>query len=222
MMKVNDFQKYEVTLTIPYESYFSLIYETKYLLEARLCPNRCFVAHHLVYACSRRKAVEKAAAWYNKELKEALGAPHLFMTIDDPMNEVIYDEGFVCSDLRNKYLNEVTRTRLIEEAQGDLAADDSKGSECHPPCSVKRIRRRKKEHVQLSSRLSQTAGGTIYYRMTEMPESKGGRPKIRMVRLSSKSLKKAEKEVARRGLDKFEKFSTGESEQPIPPDQQAA
>ena len=31
MMKVNDFQKYEVTLKIPYESYFGLIYETKYL-----------------------------------------------------------------------------------------------------------------------------------------------------------------------------------------------
>jgi len=55
-----------------------------------------------------------------------------------------------------------------------------------------------------------------------MPESKGGRAKIRMVRLSSKSLEKAEKEVARRGLDKFEKFSIGESDQPAPSDQQAA
>jgi hypothetical protein len=166
--------------------------------------------------------VEKAAAWYNKELKEALGAPHLFMTMDDPMNEVIYDEGFVCSDLRNKYLNEATRTRLIEEAQGDLAVDDSEGSECHPPCSVKRIRRRKKEGVQLTNRLSKSAGGTIYYRMTEMPGSQGGRPKIRLVRLSSKSLEKAEKEVARRGLDKFEKFLPGKPDQPVPSDQQAA
>ena len=36
MMKVNDFQKYEVTLSISYEDYFSLMYDTKYLIEARL------------------------------------------------------------------------------------------------------------------------------------------------------------------------------------------
>jgi hypothetical protein len=144
------------------------------------------------------------------------------MSIDDPMHEVIYDEGFVCSDLRNKYLNEATRTLLIEEAQGDLGVDDSGGSECHPPCSVKRIRRRKTQDVKLTKRLSKSAGGTIYYRMTEMPLSKGGRSKIRMVRLSSKSLEKAEKEVVRRGLDKFEKLSIGEFDQPVQSEQAAA
>ncbi|SVC02227.1 uncharacterized protein METZ01_LOCUS255081, partial [marine metagenome] len=42
MMKVNDFLKYTITLNIEYENYFSLIYDTKYLLEARLGPDRQF------------------------------------------------------------------------------------------------------------------------------------------------------------------------------------
>ena len=96
------------------------------------------------------------------------------MTVDDPMNEVIYDEEFVCTDLRNKYLNEYTRTKLIEESNGELGIDDSIGSESHPPCSVKRIRRRKKNDVQLTQTLSQKQSGTIYYRMTELPKTKGG------------------------------------------------
>ncbi len=209
MMKVNDFQKYEVTLKIPYESYFGLIYETKYLLEARLCPDRCFIAHHTIYACNRRKAVEKASQWYNKDLRQALGAPHLFMTIDDPMNEVHYEEGFICNELKNKYLDDITRDRLIEESKGDLAVDDSIGTETHPPASVKRVRRKKKQDIKLTSRLTQTPGGTIYYRMTELPTSSDGRVKYRSVKLSSKSLAKAEKEVIRRRLNKFEEFSVG-------------
>ena len=206
MMKVNDFQKYEVTLKIPYESYFGLIYETKYLLEARLCPDRCFIAHHTIYACNRRKAVEKASQWYNKDLRQALGAPHLFMTIDDPMNEVRYEEGFICNELKNKYLDRPTRDRLIEESGGDLAVDDSPGTETHPPASVKRVRRKKKQDIQLTPRLTQTSGGTIYYRMTEVNSNQEGRVKHRSVKLSSKSLAKAEKEVIRRGLNKFEEL----------------
>ena len=41
MMKVNDFQKCKLPLRFPTRDYFSLIYETKYLLEARLDPSRC-------------------------------------------------------------------------------------------------------------------------------------------------------------------------------------
>jgi hypothetical protein len=37
---------------------------------------------------------------------------------------------------------------------------------------------------------------------------KNARPKVKMVKLSSKSLEKAVREVERRGLDKFEKFDT--------------
>ena len=59
MMKVNDFQKYEVTLMISYEDYFNLIYESKYLLEARLGPDRIFIAKKSVYGNCRRKAVQK-------------------------------------------------------------------------------------------------------------------------------------------------------------------
>jgi hypothetical protein len=51
----------------------------------------------------------------------------------------------------------------------------------------------------------QSPGGTIYYRMVDLPD--GGKAKIRKIKLSSKSLAKAKREVRRRGLDKFEKFT---------------
>ena len=40
MMKVNDFLKYEISLNISYEDYFRLIYDNKYLIEARLGPDQ--------------------------------------------------------------------------------------------------------------------------------------------------------------------------------------
>ena len=58
MMKVNDFQKYEVTLMISYEDYFRLIYESKYLLEARLGTDRMFIARKAIYGNNRSKAVQ--------------------------------------------------------------------------------------------------------------------------------------------------------------------
>jgi hypothetical protein len=73
MMKVNDFQKYEVSLKIPYEDYFSLIYETKYLLEARLGANRCFIAKVAMYGNCRRRAVEKLLNGSRKILKAFSG-----------------------------------------------------------------------------------------------------------------------------------------------------
>ena len=90
------------------------------------------------------------------------------MTVNDPYDEVVYDEDFACNDLRNKYLDDPTLERLIEDADGDLVKDDSVGSEKHPPNSVKRTKRRRKQNIQLTSRLSQTPGGTIYYKMTEI------------------------------------------------------
>ena len=65
MMKVNDFQKYEISLRIPYEDYFSLIYETKYLMEARLGADRCFIAKVAMYGNSRKRAVQKAVEWFS-------------------------------------------------------------------------------------------------------------------------------------------------------------
>ena len=131
------------------------------------------------------------------------------MRITDPYDEVDYDENFACNDLGNKYLDESTLSRLIEDSNGDLARDESEGSEKHPPNSVKRTKRRRKQNVQLTTRLSQSPGGTIYYKMIDIADKvKNARPKVKMVKLSSKSLEKAVREVERRGLDKFEKFDT--------------
>jgi hypothetical protein len=208
MMKVNDFLKYEITLSISYEDYFRLIYDNKYLIEARLGPERTFVAKKSVYGNSRKKAVHKAVQWFWKDFKGVLGPAHKIMTVADPHEEVVYDDSFACNDLGNKYLDDSTIIRLLDESHGELARDESDGSENHPPNSVKRIKRRRKQNVQLTSRLSQSPGGTIYYRMTEMPESDSVRPKSKAVKLASKSLDKALKEVSRRGLDKFDEFES--------------
>jgi hypothetical protein len=207
MMKFNEFQKYEATLHIPYEKYFELIYETKYLIEARLGPERQFVACKSFYGCNRRSAVIKASDWYNSHLKTVLGNPQNVMFIDDPLLEVTYDEDFVCTDLRNKYLDENTITRLLAEAQGDLGRENSISPDGAPLGSVKRLRKRKRKEIQLTDRLSQTPGGTIYYKMTEVVEGRGCSVKVRKIKLASKSLLKAKREVIRRGLNKFERFS---------------
>ena len=214
MMKVNDFQKYEVTLNIPYEDYFSLIYETKYLLEARLGPDRCFIANVAMYGNCRRRGVEKALEWFNKEFKGVLGSAHKVLTVDDPFEEVSYDLDFACNDLGNKYLDQKTIDRVISESGGDLAPE-SPESERSQHNSLRRIKRRKKENVQLTSRLSQSPSGTIYYRMTEPVASNGKRMKTTSVKLSSKSLEKALREVSRRGLDKFEKFDQSKSDKKV-------
>jgi len=167
MMKFNEFQKYEATLHIPYEKYFELIYETKYLIEARLGTDRQFVACKSFYGCNRRSAVIKASEWYNSHLKKVLGNPQNIMFIDDPLLEVTYDDDFVCTDLRNKYLDENTITRLLAEAQGDLGRENSILPDGAHLGSVKRLRKRKRKEVQLTDRLSQTPGGTIYYKLTE-------------------------------------------------------
>ena len=209
MMKVNDFLRYDIKLKIDYDDYFRLIYDTKYLIEARLGPNRTFIATKAVYGNSRKKAVQQAVKWFWKDFKGILGSAYKIMTITDPYDEVDYDENFACNDLGNKYLDESTLSRLIEDSNGDLARDESEGSEKHPPNSVKRTKRRRKQNVQLTTRLSQSPGGTIYYKMIDIADKvKNARPKVKMVKLSSKSLEKAVREVERRGLDKFEKFDT--------------
>ena len=129
MMKVNDFLRYDIKLKIDYDDYFRLIYETKYLIEARLGPNRTFIATKAVYGNSRKKAVQQAVQWFWKDFKGILGSAHKIMTISDPYEEVSYDDNFACNDLGNKYLDEETLSNLIDEANGDLARDESEGSE---------------------------------------------------------------------------------------------
>ena len=72
--------------------------------------------------------------------------------------------------------------------------------------SLKRLKRRKK-NLPLTSRLYQTPGGTIYYRMSEPGSTSSAKMKITSIKLSSKSLDKALREVDRRGLNKFENFA---------------
>lgn len=223
MMKLNDFQKYEITLKIPYEDYFSLIYDTKYLLEARLSADRCFIAHVPIYANNRRKAVQKSVEWFNKELRAVLINADKVMTVEDPFKEVSYDEGFTCSDPRNKFLDDDTIERILSEAGGDLVRESPDSLNTQHNC-FRRVKRRKKENIQLTKRLTQTPGGTIYYKMSEPIEGKvSTRMKTTSIKLSSKSLEKALREVTRRGLNKFEKFERVTSpKKKLPASQKAA
>ena len=138
-----------------------------------------------------------------------LGSVHKTMIVDDPHGEVFYDEGFACNDLGNKYLSEETIARIIEESDGELNKDVSEGSENHPPNSVKRAKRRRKLSNAIAPRMTQTPAGTIYYRTTVVPQySKDGkiiqRRKVKNVKLASKTLEKALREISRRGLDRHE------------------
>ena len=45
-----------------------------------------------------------------------MGPAHKTMTVNDPYDEVAYDDDFACNDLGNKYLDEPTIERLLEDA----------------------------------------------------------------------------------------------------------
>ena len=111
------------------------------MLEARLGPNRKFVAEKSIYANCRRKAVQKAVQWYWKEFKGLLGSAHQVMTVEDPYGEVVYDDDFACNDIGNKYLDAETLENVIQESNGELIQDDSEGADSEalpdislPPC----------------------------------------------------------------------------------------
>ena len=158
-----------------------------------------------MYGNCRRRAVEKAVEWFSKDFKGVLGHAHKVMTIGDPFEEVTYNEEFACNDLGNKYLDDITIDRVLAESGGDLVREDPESDNVQHN-SLRRVRRRRKVNVQLTTRLSQTSSGTIYYRMSEPVGKKGNRMKSKSVKLTSKSLEKALREVSRRGLDKFEHF----------------
>ena len=46
------------------------------------------------------------------------------MTINDPFEEVTYDDEFACNDLGNKYLDDITIDRVLAESGGDLDRED--------------------------------------------------------------------------------------------------
>ena len=74
MMKVNDFLKYEISLSISYEDYFRLIYDNKYLIEARLGPIGRYRKEINLWE-QPKKAVQKAVQWFWKDFKGVLGPP---------------------------------------------------------------------------------------------------------------------------------------------------
>ena len=106
-----------------------------------------------------------------------LGQAHKVMTINDPFEEMptMMTNLHAMTSVTNIW----TISRSIEflhESGGDLDREDPE-SDNNQHNSLRRVRRRRKENVQLTSRLSQTPSGTIYYRMTEPAGKKGSRMK---------------------------------------------
>ena len=62
---------------------------------------------------AEEEGVEKAVEWFNKDFKGVLGQAHKVMTMDDPFEEVTYDDEFACNDLGNKYLDDITIDRVF-------------------------------------------------------------------------------------------------------------
>ena len=87
MMKVNDFLKYEISLNISYEDYFRLIYDTKYLIEARLGPIGR-LSQRNQFMGTAEKSRSKSRSMVLEDFKGVLGPAHKVMTVNDPHEEV--------------------------------------------------------------------------------------------------------------------------------------
>ena len=112
MMKVNDFLKYEISLNISYEDYFRLIYDNKYLIEARLGSGSRRLCKEIQFMETAEKSRSKSRAMVLEGF-QGRSWSYKVMTVDDPHEEVSYDEDFACNDLGHKYLDESTLERLL-------------------------------------------------------------------------------------------------------------
>jgi len=205
-------QPYEATLKIAYDDYFKLLYRAKLLPKARLVGNH-FIARKVFRASGRKTAVQKIVQWFWKNFKGEVGLAHKVLTINDPYNEVVYGAGFLCNDPLNKYLDKETTVRVIKLSNGKLMQEEREGSIHHPPNSVKRVKRRRKYNRNIAPRVSISSTGTLYYRITLIPQiSREGmiiqKRKIQNIRLDAREVDDALKEITERGLDQINEKNT--------------
>ena len=196
-------ETYKSTFTIGYEEYMKALQSGVYPKSARLTSKRTFKFNKEFIATSRGKAVYNACQWHWKEYRGAWGQINDIMTVDDPSGEVKYSDTFSCSDRGNRYLDEDTIEKVVEDSGGQLVKEDSSGDKHHPPNSVKRVKRRRKYNVRVGKNLYQSPSTrTLYYVTTEL--SKNGKRIRKNNKLVTKDLEKAEKEIARRFPEEIE------------------
>lgn len=188
------------TATLKFEEYRSIRNITQVFRED------CFVAERVIAAANRRVAVRKALQWFSTRFNGSVGPAWKVLTLDDPGNEVTYDEDFSCSDLRNKLLPEDVIQRLLAASNGELVRDTRSAWLGHPLCAVRRTKRRVKFKAKaIAPCVYQNACGTIFYRITQRPQiSRSGvvlsKRNTRLVRLAARTLPAAIKEIRDRGL----------------------
>ncbi len=137
----------------------NLLNRVQLLPNARLNRNH-FSNSKIIKGGDRREAVKKTVQWFWKNFKGAIGSAHNVITINDPYNEVYYSSTFSCADPINKYLDNETITRFIQTSDGKLTKDNRKGTPHHPPNSLKRVKRRRKYHKTIATKISISSTGT--------------------------------------------------------------
>lgn len=190
----------QYTVTLKFENYRHLRKLKKVFRGDR------FVAERVIVAPNRRAAVRKALQWFSARFRGSIGPAWQILTVDDPSREVTYDQDFSCNDLRNKFLSEAVRERLIAEANGELVRDNRPTKLGHPLGAVRRRKRRVKFKAKaIAPCIYQNAFGTIFYRITLTSQlSKSGvvlrKRQTRLVRLDARALPEAIREIRARGL----------------------
>ncbi len=159
-----------------------------------------------IQAKNRRDAVTKALNWFWYAYHGSMGPAHKALTVDDPYREVVYGPKFVCSDRAHKLLDAKTIARVIRESKGELEQDMRPGRPHFPPCSVKRIKRRRDFGKFIAPCLKRMKNGVLYYRIILKPQiSRDGvllrKGKYKDVRLTARTLPDALDEIRDRRLN---------------------
>lgn len=168
------------------------------------------VLERTVPGTNRRAAVTVALNWLWVHLGHQLGQAQTLLTVDNPYEEVKYSTSFHCRAREYCYLDEITVTQLLLEANGELVRETRLRALHHPYGSVRRIKRRRKLPARVAPNVYADANNTFFYRYTHVPQhSKKGKfiryRKVRFLRLEARGLSSAIKEIKDRDLPALHK-----------------
>ena len=168
-----------------------------------------FIVERPIMAENRASAVGKAIRYFWQKFVRSGLSPCTCLTVDDPYNEVVYERnGFHCQRLRNRYLTDDVINRLVTESHGFLMRDDVNAMHGHPLFSV---RKRKRNigpwHKAIAPNIYKTKAGTLFYSVVTQPQRtvRGivvQKAKVKLIRLSAKTLADAIEEIKKRQLRK--------------------
>lgn len=167
--------------------------------------NGHFVARLIIDAPDRGRAAHRAQLWYWRKYRGAFGPAHRVLGVNDPYEEVRYGPHFYCGAKVNRLLPESVVERLLGEASGELVRDTRSWRPHHPPCAVRRVKRRSDFGRFIFPNIRQMRNGLLYYRvMLVAQRTKHGRRyrkrKCKDIRLTARSPFAALQEIEERDL----------------------